>query len=235
MLPALPKRQPRTVSTSSKQPTGQHKSQERYQRASEKVTEEESTVPRFTYQYQQVSWEVFMDNTYDGYKTVRASFIPYVTHNKEEYWLLGSFYDYPKDILTDFGGNCIIFDPPTKYLQPGDRQFRYYQHAFGCAVLELNEESKGLLVKPVLASLGTHEITVYRGTDDKRKEYVWFLMVPLDYTTIRLIIDKFEFTSQITDEKLGPLDLYRLSDIINRKFRTSRNLTDFVNFLRISQ
>ncbi len=228
MLPALPKRQPRTQGN---RPTGQT------QRSSPKSPDygEKHTVPRFTYQYEQVSWEVFMDNTYDGYKSVRASFIPYVSHNEEEYWLLGSFHDFPKDILTDFGGSCIVFDPPPQYLQPGERQFRYYQHAFGCAVLELNEESKGLLVKPILASLGTQEITVFRGTDNKRKEYVWFILVPLDYAILRSVIDKFETTSHITEEKLGPLDLYRLSDIRGGKFRTSRNLTDFVNFLRTFQ
>ena len=222
MLPALPKRQPRTQGNRSSQTrsTGHG---------------EEHTVPRFTYQYEQVSWEVFMDNTYDGYKTVRASFIPYVKHQEEEYWLLGSFYDFPRDILTDFGGSCIIFDPPPQYLKPGGKQFRYYQHAFGCAVLELNEESKGLLVKPILAALGTQEIIVFRGTDNKRKEYIWFILIPLDYAILRSVIDKFESTINITEEKLGPLDLYKLSDIINRKFRTSRNLTDFVNFLRSPQ
>lgn len=227
MIPVIQKRKPRTISAEQ----GEIRAPRLQGLPS--LPGHGYTIPRSTYRYEQVSWEVFMDNTYDGYKSVRSSFIPYVIANGEYYWLLGSFYDFPRDILTDFGGSCIIFDPPKKYHQMGGKQFRHYQHAFGCAMLELNEESKGLLVKPVLASLGTNQITVYRGTNDKYKEYVWFIMVPLDYQIVKPIMDRFIHTPDISiDEKLGPLDLYRVSDILSGKHRTSRNLTDFVNYLR---
>src|SRR5680860_487002 len=108
----------------------------------ERIPGDNYTIPRVRYRYERVSWEIFLDNTYDTYKTVRSSFIPYTVINDEYYWLLGSFFDYPRDILADFGGSCIVFDPPVKYLQKGARQMRNYQHAFGCAMLELNEESK---------------------------------------------------------------------------------------------
>ena len=190
------------------------------------------TIPRDSYEYEMVSWKLFLGNTYDGYKTVRSSFIPYVMINNEKYWLLGSFHDYPKDILADFGGSCIIFNPPRNQLKRGQSQSRYYQHQFGCAMLELNEESKGLLVQPVLKSLGEKEPTIYRGVNHKRKEYVWFVMVGLVHDTNKNIPNVFEKVPYVLKgEKLGPLDFYKEFDILNNKYRTSRNLTDFVRYL----
>ena len=192
------------------------------------------TIPKVKYTYQSVPWEVFIDNTYDTYKTVRSSFIPYVMIDDERYWVLGSFHDYPKDILMDFGGSCIIFDPPKKYLKKNQRQLRHYQHQFGCAMLELNEESKGLLVKPVMSSLGNGDgVSVYRGSDKEKREYVWFVMVPLDYDEVKNVIGKFDDAPYVLKgEKLGPLDVYKESEMLNKTHRTSRNLTDFVNYLK---
>ncbi len=191
------------------------------------------TIPKVRYKYEQVSWEVFMDNTYDTFKTIRSSFVPYVMFNNKRYWVLGSFYDFPRDILMDFGGSCVLFDPPREFLQPNQRQMRNYQHQFGCAMLELNEESKGLLVKPVLKSLGTDGARVYRGSDNTKREYVWFVMVQLDHHEVKPLVDKFESAPYILKgEKLGPLGFYKESDILNKVYRTTKNLTDFVNHLR---
>lgn len=191
------------------------------------------TVPKVRYEYKPVTWPVFLDNTYDGYHTVRSSFIPYVIIDNEKYWVLGSFHDFPKDILMDFGGSCILYDPPKKYLHRNQRQLRHYQHQFGCAMLELNEESKGLLVKPVLKSLGTNEVSVYRGTDSNKREHIWFVMVPLDISEVTPIIEAFPTSPYVLKgEELGPLGIYKESDIIKGLHRTSRNLTDFVNYLR---
>ena len=194
------------------------------------------TFPKTRYRYEPVPWEVFMDNTYTTYKTVRSSFIPYVMQDDQRYWILGSFYDFPRDILMDFGGSCIVYDPPRKFLCPGQRQMRNYQHQFGCAMLELNEESKGLLVKPILRSLGANPVTVYRGIDDRYKEFVWFVMVQLNYEEVKDIGSRFAEAPYITGEKLGPIDFYNELDILdpNGKYRTSRNLTDFVNYLQNS-
>ena len=189
------------------------------------------TIPRVKYEYEIVPWEVFLDNTYTGYKSVRSSFIPYVTIDNKKYWLLGSFHDYPRDILMDFGGSCVIWDPPREHAQ-GKHQQQHYQHQFGCAMLELNEESKGLLVQPVLRSLGTVKPVVYRGTDHRNKEYVWFVMVPLPYEVIKNIPAEFETAPYVLKtEKLGPLGFYQESKLLNNNYRSARNLTDFINYL----
>jgi len=192
------------------------------------------TIPKTKYKYERMSWEAFLDNTYTGYKSIRSSFIPLVVIEGQKHWLLGSFHDFPRDILMDFGGSCILWDPPKKYAR-GRRQVRNYQHQFGCAILELNEESKGLLVQPVLRSLGTGKPLVYRGLDEMKREYVWFVMVPIPYNVVRNIPNVFDDAPYVLKgEKLGPLGFYKFSDILARdsKYRTSRNLTDFVKFLR---
>jgi len=192
------------------------------------------TVPTTQYEYRKMPWEAFLDNTYTGYKSVRSSFIPYVVQNGIRYWVLGSFHEYPRDILMDFGGSCIIWDPPKKYAQ-GRRQRRDYQHQFGGAMLELNEESKGLLVQPVLRSLGTTKPDVYRGTCEKKKEHVWFVMVELEYEEVSEIVRVFDDAPYILkDEPLGPIDFYKESIVLQKKspYRTSKNLTDFVYYLR---
>lgn len=189
------------------------------------------TYPDVNYDYKIVPWEAFMDNKYTGYTTIRSSFIPYTIINGENYWLLGSFVDFPNDILADFGGSCIVWDPPRQYAQ-GKHQHRNYQHQFGCAMLELNEESKRLLVQPVLKSLGTNKPTVYLGYDNKNKTHVWFVKVFLPYEEIQNIPNDFVNTPLVINEKLGPLAFYKESDILNKKHRTSKNLTDFVDYLR---
>lgn len=193
------------------------------------------THPSTKYMYEIMPWEAFIDGTYTGYKSIRSSFIPYVVREGVRYWVLGSFHDFPRDILMDFGGSCIMWDPPKKYAQ-GRRQMRNYQHQFGCAMLELNEESKGLLVQPVLKSLGTTKPVVYRGTDEMKKEYVWFVIVELtDDPEIRDIGPRFEEAPYVLkDEPLGPVDFYKETDILgtDSPYRTSKNLTDLVNYLR---
>ena len=196
---------------------------------------DEHTSPKTRYFYEEVSWEEFLDNRYTGNYTIRSSFIPYfLGPDGMKYWVLGSFSDYPRDILMDFGGTCITYVPPLskKERARGDYQESHYQHQFGCALTELNEESKGLLVKPVLRSLGVgNGVQVYRGK--YRDEYVWFVMVPVNYNEMVNIVNVFVNTPNVlTKEKLGPLGFYAEMDIINKKHRTSRNLTDFVNYLR---
>lgn len=193
---------------------------------------DEYTIPKVKYTYEKVSWETFMNNNYNGYKTIRSSFIPYIMINDESYWILGSFVDFPNDILTDFGGSCIVYDPPIKYLRKHEKQTRNYQHSFGCAMLELNEESKGLLVKPVLKSLPRDDTLIYRGVDRQRKEYVWFVFVNVDYEEAKLAIANFDRAPDVVIEKFGPINFYRGKDVIEGKHRTSRNLTDFIFSLK---
>jgi hypothetical protein len=185
---------------------------------------DEYTIPRTRYNYQKVSWDVFM-STKNEYKSIRSSIIPYTSIDNEKYWVLGSFHDFPGDILMDFGGSCIIFDKSKREI------VKNYQHPFGCAMLELYEESKGLLVKPVLAALSGDNVIIYRGSNDQRKEYVWFIIVYLNYETVKSVIDRFPEAPYVSDELLGPLGIYKATDILNKKHRTSRNLTDFVDYL----
>ena len=192
------------------------------------------TTPKVNYEYQTVSWEEFMADRYTGYKSVRSSFIPTVIKDGERHWLLGSFHDFPNEILMDFGGSCVKWDPPRKYSQ-GQNQSKNLQHQFGCAMLELNEESKGLLVQPVLHSLGTVKPVVYRGTDRNRSEYVWFVLVQLPYEKVVNIPAEFLVAPYVHEgEELGPLGFYKESDILGANFqhRTSQNLTDFINYLK---
>ncbi len=192
------------------------------------------TRPKVKYEYRNVTWEEFISDRYTGYKSVRSSFIPIVIIDEERHWLLGSFHDFPNDILMDFGGSCIKWDPPRKYAH-GRTQSKNFQHQFGCAMLELNEESKGLLVQPVLHSLGTNKPVVYRGTNRDRKEYVWFVLVQLPYEKVTNIPHEFEVSPYVhEEEKLGPLGFYKEREILGKNFqhRTAQNLTDFINYLR---
>ena len=193
------------------------------------------TEPKIRYRYRRMSWDNYISDEYTGYRTVRSSIIPVTTINGETYWLLGSFWDFPKEILTDIGGACKMWEPKAIKGQPPPRkQERNRKSNFGCAIIELYEESKGLLVKPVLKFLGSldnDDIYIYEGIDYKQKERVIFIFVPLDYNEIRFIPEQFISLPDPIYEKLGPIDFYAEEDILAKRYYTSRNLTDFVNFL----
>ena len=220
-------RNPRTVSYDNLNTNIEKNPKQKYRKG------DEHTIPKTRYKYERVPFETFMANKYDGYKTIRSSFIPYTYTETDKYWFLGSFSDFPKDILTDFGGTCIIYDPPKKKLSSGQKQKLNYQHQFGCAMLELNEESKGLLVQPVLESLGIGEgVEIYRGRNDYSKEYVWFVLVPLHFRDVLDVVENFDHVPLVLKkEKLGPLGLYREIDLLEKRYRTSKNLTDFIDYL----
>ena len=60
------------------------------------------------YEYEISDWNSYMeDSVYPKYSTVRSSFIPYTVIYNEKYWVLGSFQDFPNEILADFGGKRI--------------------------------------------------------------------------------------------------------------------------------
>ena len=196
--------------------------------------EERYTIPRKKYDYKKVSWDEYMSNTYDGLVTIRSSFIPYSVKNGKTYWLLGSFHDYPRDILADFGGSCIIYDPPMQYLRKGENQIKNYQHQFGCAMLEVFEESKGFLTQPILKSLGENDknkFIIYKGENRRDREKIYFFFVPLNYNEIDNMLNTINTTRSSTKERFGPIDFYLESEMYSRKYRTSRNLTDFLDWL----
>ena len=101
---------------------------------------EDYTIPVTKYDYRRLSWDDYMSNKYNGYRTARSSIIPIVwpNDNDETYWLLGSFWDYPKEILSDFGGDCRMWDPPAIKGQGVPKsQERNRQAPFGCVMIEL--------------------------------------------------------------------------------------------------
>jgi hypothetical protein len=174
------------------------------------------TKPNRRYNYKIVSFNDYM--SYDGSTVRRSSFIPYTFINGERYWLLGSFWDYPRQILTDFGGSCQYEDKKRLNLSP-----------FGCAIKELHEEGKGLLTKPVLAQIALDDSITYLG--QKNNERIYFTMVPLSLEEAKnLIIDINN--KDYSKERLGPVDLYSESDLLSKKYLTSNFLTDFVDYLR---
>lgn len=193
------------------------------------------TTPKVRYRYRRMSWDDYISDEYHGYRTIRSSIIPVTTINDETYWLLGSFWDFPREILTDVGGACRMWDPKAPKGSPPPRdQERNRKSNFGCVIIELQEESKGLLVKPVLRSLGSldnEDIYIYEGLDDRNKERVIFIFVPLEYGDIWNVPDKFLQLPDSIYEKLGPIDFYKEQDVLDRKVLTSKNLTDFVDYL----
>ncbi len=159
----------------------------------------------------------------DEYKLIRASIIPIVDFRGEKCWLLGSFHDYEKTdnpILTDFGGTC----------EESDR--RKPCPATYCALRELQEESKGLLMGPILDSMkDKNKMAIFEGKNDY-KEKLYFIFVSVNYETIKHIPQQFMHTDRLDGkEKFGPINFYAQFDIKKYSFRTAKNLTDFINFL----
>ena len=191
--------------------------------------------PKTRYRYSRMRWSDYITGRYNGYRTTRSSIIPVTTINNKTYWLLGSFWDFPRDILTDFGGDCNQWFPPAEKGKPRPRdQERNRQAPFGCAMIELHEESKGLLDKLVLKSLGSldnKDIYIYEGIDNRKRERVIFTFVPLKYENIKNIPNEFERLPNPSNERFGPIDFYLEEDILDKRVTTSRNLTDFVDYL----
>lgn len=183
-------------------------------------------LPNVRYNYKQVSQENMCSN--DGYKLFRSSIIPVVKIEEENYWMLGSFADYEKTgnpILSDFAGRCEAID--MKESCP----------ATACALRELDEESSGLLSEYVREAMkNPRNIAVFEGISDERKEKVYFLFVSLKYEDVLHVPEKFSQTdmsemNRNKKEKLGPIAFYKQSDVKNFKYRTAKNLTDFIFFL----
>ena len=162
------------------------------------------------------------------YKLFRSSIIPVVNIDGVNHWILGSFADYAdteNPILSDFAGRCESFDLKEKC------------PVTACAMRELEEESKGLLTKIVTEAMkNPRNVAVFEGVNEEKKEVLYFIFVSLKYEDTKEIPYQFLQTdmsemNKNKKEKLGPIAFYKQSDVKNFKFRTAKNLTDFIFFL----
>ena len=163
--------------------------------------------------------------------TTRSGCIPYTIMEHEAYWLLGSFPDDQKT-LTDFGGSCGVLGSVEPTLRKPPRV--NYQLPLGCVLQEIAEESRLLLVRPILKSLGTREPIVYlgkKGHYSNIKSQIWMLFVYIEPEEASDFILNFEPEVPDADEKFGPVNLYRAQDVIDGKYKVSPNIEEFRLFL----
>ena len=182
------------------------------------------TLPKTKFAYREVTIEQ-MCAPDEGYRLVRSSIIPLVDIRGEKYWMLGSFHDYDgigNPILTDFAGTCENIDRNKKC------------PATACAIRELSEESKGLLLTPILKSMRNKDkVAIFEGRNGILKEKIYFIFVSVEYEDVWNIPKHFARTNRLDGkEKLGPIDFYPQSEIKEFTFRTAKNITDFIHFLR---
>ncbi len=180
------------------------------------------TLPKTKYAYKEVSMAQMCEP--DEYKLVRSSIIPLVDVRGEKNWLLGSFHDYEKTgnpILTDFAGTCENIDRNKGC------------PATACAIRELSEESKGLLLQPILKSMNDkNKVAIFEGRNGVYKEKVYFIFVSVEYEEVWNIPEYFARTNRLDGkEKLGPIHFYPQSEIKKFTFRTAKNITDFLMYL----
>lgn len=195
-------------------------------------------IPVEEFQYREISPETLLYNQERNsrIKTWRAGIIPVVKIGGEQHWLLGSFWENfsAGRILTDLGGKC-------------KNQGNNKESPLSCALRETREETKGLL-NPVIekAIYNSQEkkgnYTIFEGYNKKRNQNIYFYFVFVDYEDVKDIPYQFSQIYELPikdkngkfqkgEERLGPLGFYKQSDILNRKERTARNLTDFVSYL----
>lgn len=182
------------------------------------------TLPKTKFAYREVTMEQMCELD-EEYRLVRSSIIPFVIVRGEKQWILGSFHDYERTgnpILTDFAGTCENIDRKDKC------------PPMHCALRELIEESKGLLVNPVLKSLNNRDkIAIFEGRNDFLKEKIYFIFVDVEYEEVWNVPEYFARTDRLDGrEKLGPIHFYPQSEIKKFTFRTAKNITDFIYFLR---
>lgn len=187
------------------------------------------TLPGSVYKYNEIkiTEDNFSDycNTDPKYKLIRSSIIPIVKIDGENYWMMGSFHDYENTnnpILTDFAGSCEKKD--LKNICP----------ALHCAFRELSEETKGLLDEIIQKAMSeVKNVACFQGVNEKKKEKLFFMFVSLDYDTVKDIPDLFLKTDRLdhNGENLGKIGFYKQTDIKKYKYRTAKNLTDFIGYL----
>src|SRR5665647_350318 len=125
-------------------------------------------LPNIQYKYSEITNE---GRTQNDYKILRSGIIPVVTLDGNNYWMLGSFHDYPSNqpdpILTDFGGTCKNEEP------------------LSCAVRETKEESRGLLNGPIINAVEKGNYVIFEGSDDVNKNKIFYYIVFVDYEEVK--------------------------------------------------
>ena len=196
-------------------------------------------IPSEYYEYKEVN-QNFAKSNYENYRVGRSGIIPVVRIDKNNLWLLGSFWENFKEgrILTDFGGKCEnITNKDKRYSKTKDKGKEKEKEVINaespleCALREMREETKGLLNKPIENAIQKGTYTIFEGSNGEKQRRIYFYFVFIDYEDVKDIPDLFLTTPKTVSERLGPLNFYKQSDILSRRYRTARNLTDFVSFL----
>ena len=196
-------------------------------------------LPKKQYKYSEVSWDTYCQLWELEARTLRiipgvsrSSIIPVVKIDGVNYWMLANFHDYENSgdpILMDFGGAC----------EPDDALASACP-SLSCAFRELAEESKVLLNSYVREAIDAGNIAIIEGTNynwqKQKEEKINFLFVELDYEKVKDIPEVFSTlpnpkNKEGRSENLGQLGFYKQKDIRAHKYRTSKNLTDFISFL----
>lgn len=179
-------------------------------------------IPQDNYKYNEVSWDTYCKDK----NVLRSGVIPIVKIDGLNYWLLGNFHDYEETdmpILSDFGGRCEEKD--VKGICP----------AADCMLRELHEETKGLLSYKVKESMEQGNLAVLKGTNYYRGPNVYFVFVELDYEDVRNISEEFKKKPWESEsgktENFGSLGFYRQKDVKSGRYRTSKNLTDLLDYM----
>jgi len=74
-------------------------------------------------------------------------------------------------------------------------------------------------------------MVIYQGKNYKGTK-IYFTFVELEYDDVKDVIEKFKIVPLEGKEIFGNLNLYDQRDVKSGKYRTSKNLTDFLHYLR---
>jgi len=175
-------------------------------------------IPQDNYKYKEVPWNEYCNDK----NLFRSGVIPIVKINGLNYWLLANFHDYEgtdNPILSDFGGRCE------------DRDRNGICPAADCMLRELHEESKSLLTQKVKKSMEQGNLAILKGENYYRREpNIYFVFVELDYEKVKNINEEFK-AKPWPKENFGSLGFYRQKDVKSGKYRTSKNLTDLLDYM----
>lgn len=215
-------------------------------------------LPSIRYRYNIVPYDELCKN--DGYELVRSSIIPIFLLNNRYYWFLGSFHDYDSTnnntnnpILADFAGKCDKRDlniSSCPAIACALRELREETKNLLTRVIERELYEKEKYNKDnVVVFKGTYEGEKFDDNKKKNvmtKEKIFFTFVLVNYNDVRdiphLFDEKLEREERETErkrargervikERLGPLNFYRQGYLRQYRYRTSKNLTDFLKYL----